>query len=119
MKKVYLETFGCQLNVSAPERVARHLARGGYEMTVDEAAADVVIFNTCSVRERAEQKLYTRVGPIRHAERKKPVVGIMGCVAQLDGETLFKKISGVDFVLGTRAVGRISAAVDATLGGES
>src|SRR6478672_11650593 len=119
MKKVYLETFGCQMNVSDSERVATNLARDGYEMTHDEASADVVIFNTCSVRERAEHKLYTRVGHIRHADRKKPVVGIMGCVAQLEGETLFKKIQGVDFVLGTRAVGRISTAVDATLGGVS
>jgi tRNA-2-methylthio-N6-dimethylallyladenosine synthase len=119
MKKVYLETFGCQMNVSDSERVATNLARGGYEMTQDEAAADVVIFNTCSVRERAEHKLYTRVGHIRHSERPKPVVGIMGCVAQLEGETLFKKIEGVDFVLGTRAVGRISTAVDATLKGKS
>ncbi|MBV9241252.1 MAG: tRNA (N6-isopentenyl adenosine(37)-C2)-methylthiotransferase MiaB, partial [Acidobacteria bacterium] len=71
----------------------------------------------CSVRERAEHKLYTRVGQVRHAGRKKPVVGVMGCVAQLEGETIFDKISGVDFVLGTRAVGRISNAVNETLSG--
>ena len=118
MKKVYLETFGCQMNVSDSERVATNLARDGYEMTHDEAAADVVIFNTCSVRERAEHKLYTRVGHIRHADRPKPVVGVMGCVAQLEGETIFEKIQGVDFVLGTRAVGRISRAVEAGLTGK-
>lgn len=119
MKKVYLETFGCQMNVSDSERVSTVLSRDGFEMTSDEAAADVVIFNTCSVRERAEHKLYTRVGEIRHAVRKKPVVGVMGCVAQLEGETLFKKIGGVDFVLGTRAVGRISTAVNETLSGRT
>lgn len=119
MKKVYLETFGCQMNVSDSERVATALTRDGFVMTADEAAADVVIFNTCSVREKAEHKLYTRVGHIRHAERKKPVVGVIGCVAQLEGETLFKKIEGVDFVLGTRAVGRVSKAVTETLGGVS
>jgi tRNA-2-methylthio-N6-dimethylallyladenosine synthase len=117
MKKVYLETFGCQMNVSDSERVSTTLARDGFEMTADEGSADVVIFNTCSVRERAEHKLYTRVGEIRHAERKKPVVGVMGCVAQLEGETLFEKIAGVDFVLGTRAVGRVSNAVNETLSG--
>jgi tRNA-2-methylthio-N6-dimethylallyladenosine synthase len=115
MKKVYLETFGCQMNVSDSERISTGLARDGFEMTPDEAAADVVIFNTCSVREKAEHKLYTRVGHIRHAERKKPVVGVMGCVAQLEGETLFKKIEGVDFVLGTRAVGRVSQAIEETI----
>ncbi|HEV7701673.1 MAG TPA: tRNA (N6-isopentenyl adenosine(37)-C2)-methylthiotransferase MiaB [Pyrinomonadaceae bacterium] len=119
MKKVYLETFGCQMNVSDSERVSTVLARDGYEMTADEASADVVIFNTCSVREKAEHKLYTRVGNIRHTRANKPVVGVMGCVAQLEGETLFKKIAGVDFVLGTRAVGRISTAVDATLSGRT
>lgn len=115
MKKVYLETFGCQMNVSDSERISTALSRDGFEMTPDESAADVVIFNTCSVREKAEHKLYTRVGHVRHASRKKPVVGVMGCVAQLEGETLFQKIQGVDFVLGTRAVGRVSAAIDENL----
>ncbi len=105
------------MNVSDSERVSTTLARDGFEMTADEASADVVIFNTCSVRERAEHKLYTRVGQIRHSERKKPVIGVMGCVAQLEGETIFSKIAGVDFVLGTRAVGRIANAVSETLGG--
>ena len=100
------------MNVSDSERISTTLERDGFEMTNEEASADVVIFNTCSVREKAEHKLYTRVGHVRHAPRKKPMVGIMGCVAQLDGETLFKKIEGVDFVLGTRAVGRVSAAIN-------
>src|SRR6266436_2624936 len=117
MKKVYLETFGCQMNVSDSERVATALSRDGFEMTRDESAADVVIFNTCSVRERAEHKLYTRVGQIRHSRTKKPVVGVMGCVAQLEGETLFKKVEGIDFVLGTRAVGRVSNALNEILSG--
>lgn len=103
------------MNVSDSERISTTLARDGFEMTRDEMAADVVILNTCSVRERAEHKLYTRVGEIRKAERKKPVVGVMGCVAQLEGETIFKKIKGVDFVLGTRAVGRVSRAINETV----
>ncbi len=115
MKKVYLETFGCQMNVSDSERISSVLARQGYEMIDDESNADVVIFNTCSVREKAEQKLYTRVGHIRHSDRPKPIVGVMGCVAQLEGETLFKKIEGVDFVLGTQAVGRVAEAIAKTL----
>ena len=66
MKKVYLETYGCQMNVSDSERISSTLASRGYEMTNIEDDADVVIFNTCSVREKAEQKLYTRVGHLRH-----------------------------------------------------
>lgn len=115
MKKVYLETFGCQMNVSDSERVATRLAADGYEITVDETAADVVLLNTCSVREKAEHKLFTRVGQIRKAAEDrnavKPLLGILGCVAQLEGETLFNKSEAIDFVLGTQAVGRISEAV--------
>ncbi|MBK7803980.1 MAG: tRNA (N6-isopentenyl adenosine(37)-C2)-methylthiotransferase MiaB [Pyrinomonadaceae bacterium] len=103
------------MNVSDSERISTTLAGRGYEMTNDEAQADVVILNTCSVREKAEQKLYSRVGRIRHADRPKPIVGVMGCVAQLEGETLFSKIEGLDFVVGTQAVGRVADAIARTL----
>jgi tRNA-2-methylthio-N6-dimethylallyladenosine synthase len=113
MKKVYLETFGCQMNVSDSERVASRLEADGYEITPDEDAAEVILFNTCSVREKAEHKLYTRVGQVRKTKRNdKALVGVMGCVAQLEGETLFQKSEGIDFVLGTKAVGRISDAIE-------
>jgi tRNA-2-methylthio-N6-dimethylallyladenosine synthase len=115
MKKVYLETYGCQMNVSDSERISSVLAERGYEMTENEASADIVIFNTCSVREKAEQKLYTRVGHIRHSDSPKPLVGVTGCVAQLEGETLFKKIQGIDFVIGTQATGRVADAIERTL----
>ena len=112
MKKVYLETFGCQMNVSDSERVATSLAAKGFELTLNQDSADIVLINTCSVREKAEQKLYTRVGEVRNSRLVKPVVGVMGCVAQLEGETLFNKIAGVDFVIGTRAVGRVADAIE-------
>ena len=118
MKKVYLETYGCQMNVSDSERVATALGRDGFEITADAENADVVLINTCSVREKAEQKLYTQVGRIRHADGPKPVVGVLGCVAQLEGETLLNKIPGVDFVVGTRAVGRVSNILGRTIAGE-
>ena len=99
------------MNVSDSERVATSLVSNGFEITPDENSADVVLLNTCSVREKAEHKLYTRVGRIRTTYEKKPMVGVMGCVAQLEGETLFNKISGVDFVIGTQAVGRVTNAI--------
>lgn len=101
------------MNVSDSERVATLLENKGYEITPQEANADVVLFNTCSVREKAEQKLFTRIGRVFHAEREtpRPIVGVMGCVAQLEGETLFKR-EGVDFVLGTKAVGRVHEAIE-------
>ena len=115
MKKVFLETFGCQMNVSDSERVATSLAARGYEIPPDERSADIVLLNTCSVREKAEQKLYSRVGRIRKNADTMPMIGVLGCVAQLEGETLFKKIEGLDFVIGTKAVGRVSEAIENTI----
>jgi len=105
------------MNVSDTERVASQLAAEGYRITDDEASADIVIFNTCSVREKAEQKLYTRIGEIRKASGDEKRVGVMGCVAQLEGDSLFHRRGQVDFVIGTRATGRVGEAVRATLGG--
>jgi tRNA-2-methylthio-N6-dimethylallyladenosine synthase len=117
MKKVFLETFGCQMNVSDSERVASMLEKEGFELTSEETEAEVVILNTCSVREKAEQKLYTRVGEIRNGEGPRPVIGVMGCVAQLEGADLFAQKRGIDFIAGTRAVGRIPAMLRDVLGG--
>ena len=119
MKKVYLETFGCQMNVSDSERVATSLAAKGFEITPDEDFADIVLINTCSVREKAEHKLYTRVGRVRNSRTVKPMIGVMGCVAQLEGETLFDKIEGLDFVIGTKAVGRVTDAITKVFDGEA
>ncbi len=117
MKKVYLETFGCQMNVSDSERIASVLKSEGFEITASEDEAEIVLINTCSVREKAEQKLYTRVGQIRKPPNSKKMVGVLGCVAQLEGETLFQQNRGIDFVLGTKAVGRISKTIEKVLDG--
>lgn len=106
------------MNVSDSERVATALSSRGFEMTGREDQADIVLINTCSVREKAEQKLYTRVGEIRKGRIHKPIVGVLGCVAQLEGETLFRKIEGIDAIVGTRAVGRISEVIGRVLDGE-
>ena len=105
------------MNVSDSERVASTLSARGYEITPNQTDADVILINTCSVREKAELKLYSQVGRIRKAFEKKPIVGVMGCVAQLEGETLFDKIEGVDLVIGTRAVGRVAEALENVFGG--
>ena len=118
MKKVYLETFGCQMNVSDSERVATSLTADGYEMTDDENSADVVLLNTCSVREKAEHKLYTRIGQIRKSLGENPLIGVLGCVAQLEGETIFDKSRGVDFVIGTKAVNRVGKAIEKAADGQ-
>jgi len=111
MKKVYLETYGCQMNVSDSERVATMLASQGYIITNDAEAADVVLINTCSVREKAEQKLFTQVGRMRKKFGYQPIIGVMGCVAQLEGDALFQRSPSIDFVIGTKAVGRVGEAI--------
>ena len=88
-RKYLIETFGCQMNVHDSERMAGLLEQAGYEATDDAADADVVVINTCSVRERAEEKLYTRLGELRQLAAEQghdPIVAVAGCVAQQEGE---------------------------------
>jgi tRNA-2-methylthio-N6-dimethylallyladenosine synthase len=118
MKTVFLETFGCQMNVSDSERVSTLLSSKGWQIVDKREDADVVLINTCSVREKAEQKLYTEVGRLRGKAGKSPVIGVMGCVAQLEGETLFSRSPNIDFVIGTRAVGRVDTALERVERGE-
>ncbi len=102
-RSVFIETWGCQMNVLDGRRFAGLLARDGYAETFDESAADVFILNTCSVRDKAEQKVYDRVGRLAKMKRERPdlVVGVCGCVAQQEGESLLERLPAVDFVLGT------------------
>ena len=98
VKKRYLvETFGCQMNVHDSERMAGLLEQAGYEAREDALDADVVVVNTCSVREHAEAKLYTRLGEIRvmgEETGRRPVVVVAGCVAQQEGDALLAKTNG-------------------------
>jgi tRNA-2-methylthio-N6-dimethylallyladenosine synthase len=107
------------MNVADTERAATGLRKAGYELTSSPETADVVLFNTCSVRERAAQKVYTRIGEVRdRAGTKKPLIGVMGCVAQLEGEAIFDNASAVDIVVGTRATDRIPSLIERARGGE-
>jgi tRNA-2-methylthio-N6-dimethylallyladenosine synthase len=107
-RKYLIETFGCQMNVHDSERMAGLLEQAGFEATDDAADADVVVINTCSVREHAEDKLYTRLGELRQLAAETghdPVVAVAGCVAQQEGEAIFRRSSGVaDVVIGTQAI---------------
>ena len=115
--KVYIETFGCQMNVADTERAVTGLRKAGYEMTSATDEADVVLLNTCSVRERAERKVFRRVSELRKSPRR-PVIGVMGCVAQLEGPSIFQKASAVDLVVGTRATDRIPSLLARLSAGE-
>lgn len=116
---IYIETFGCQMNVADTERAATALRKAGYQLTANADTADVVLFNTCSVRERAERKVFRRVSEVRAWRQKtKPIVGVMGCVAQLEGSAIFDNAPAVDMVIGTRATDRIASLIERVQGGE-
>src|SRR5678816_756286 len=116
---VYIETFGCQMNVADTERAATGLRKAGYDLATSEENADVVLFNTCSVRERAERKVFRRITELRHVPGKpKPIVGVMGCVAQLEGSSIFDSAPAVDMIVGTRATDRIASMIERLRGGE-
>ncbi len=107
-QSVYIETHGCQMNVADTERASTRLRAAGYDLTRSLDEADIILFNTCSVRERAEQKVFNRIGEVRHAlGGKSPVIGVMGCVAQLEGEKIFSQSTSVNLVVGTRATDRL------------
>lgn len=107
------------MNVADSERAVVRLRDAGYELTNGPEQADVVIFNTCSVRERAAHKVFTRIGEVRRMRLgSEPVVGVMGCVAQLEGQTLFDNSPSVNLVVGTRATDRLPGLIDRALEGE-
>jgi tRNA-2-methylthio-N6-dimethylallyladenosine synthase len=123
MPKTYLiETFGCQMNVHDSERMAGLLEQAGYEPVVRSADADLVVLNTCSVRERAEDKLYSRLGELRveAAEQgRRPILAVTGCVAQQEGERLRRRSRDIDVIAGTQSLKMLPmlverAAVDRT-----
>lgn len=101
-KLLYIETFGCQMNVSDSEKVAALLKGEGYAPTQDSSAADLIIVNTCSVREKAEHKVYSYLGRFRGLKRERRfLLGVGGCVAQQEGERLLKRVPWLDLVFGT------------------
>src|SRR5918996_5417057 len=120
-QRVYIETFGCQMNVADTERAATGLRASGYDLCKSIDEADVVLLNTCSVREKAERKVYTRIGELRSArsDKRDLLVGVMGCVAQLEGEAVFEHASSVNLVIGTRATDRIPVLIERARDGES
>src|SRR5438046_1521473 len=115
-RKYLIETFGCQMNVHDSERMAGLLEQAGFEAADAAADADVVVINTCSVRERAEEKLYTRLGELRQLAAEQghdPIVAVAGCVAQQEGGAIFKRAPGVaDVVIGTQAIRRLPMLVE-------
>ena len=114
MARVFLKTYGCQMNERDSEQVARQLLARGYELTGDEAAADVVLLNTCSVRDQAEQKAIGKMGMLHalHRDRPETVFGFLGCMAQSRGAGLVEEMPRLDLVVGTQKFHRVADYVD-------
>src|SRR5262245_37523194 len=108
-KSYFIETYGCQMNVHDSEKISGILNGLGYTPAADERNADLVLLNTCSVREKAAQKVFTRLGQLKKLKTGKPgmTIGVCGCLAQQEGDLFFKNRPYVDVVFGPRNVGEL------------
>ncbi len=108
-KKLYINTIGCQMNVYDSEKIVSDLASNGYEKTFSIESADLIVLNTCTIREKAEQKAFSFLGRLTKLKQKNPdlIVAVGGCVAQQEGEILVKRAPVVDIIFGTHAIGRL------------
>lgn len=112
-RKLYLETFGCQMNVLDSELVLGQLRAQGYESTEDRESADVILYNTCSVREHAEQKVWSRLGELKGRKEADPnlVIGVIGCMAERDGKNIFERFPQVDILCGPGELDKLPSLV--------
>ena len=108
-QKLFIETVGCQMNVLDSELVVGSLRRQGFELTPDARGADVILFNTCSVRQHAEDKIYSALGKLRSHKKQNPdkVIGVIGCMAQKDQELVRKRAPHVDLICGPGQLAQI------------
>ena len=112
-RKLYIKSFGCQMNVYDSQRMADTLAPEGYAETADPADADLVILNTCHIREKAAEKVYSEIGRIRKlktgaaGDGRRMLVAVAGCVAQAEGEEIIRRAPAVDFVVGPQSYHRL------------
>ncbi len=114
MAKFHLITYGCQMNEYDSERVAGLLREQHWEPTSDQTEADLILVNTCAIREKAEDKVYSKLGELRLLKGQKPelVIGVMGCMAQLHQRAIQRRAPSVDLVFGSPAIARVAELVD-------
>src|SRR5512140_1403679 len=115
MPSVYIKTYGCQMNERDSEAVAAQLVAKGYTLAKSEATADVILLNTCSVRDMAEQKAYHKMQTLMYESRRRKtdvVLGFMGCMAQSRGQELIDRLPDVDLVIGTQKFHRAAELLD-------
>jgi tRNA-2-methylthio-N6-dimethylallyladenosine synthase len=114
MKKLYLQTYGCQMNQYDSERIAQVMGRMDYERTDRIESADLVLLNTCSVRDKAEQKVYSALGRWKELKKQREdvIIGVGGCVAQQEGANLLRRVPHLDLVFGTHNIHKLPAIVE-------
>ena len=114
MSKLHLITYGCQMNEYDSERVAGLLKRQQYELTEKPEDADLILLNTCSIRERAEEKVFSQLGVLKRLKQSRPhlIIGVMGCMAQLQQGRIQERAPHVDLVFGSPAIARVAELVD-------
>ncbi len=113
--RYFIETWGCQMNSHDSEKMAGVLTGLGYEPAGTADAADVILLNTCAIRERAAEKVFSELGRLRALKERRPdvLLGVAGCVAPLEGEALFRRAPWVDLVIGPRSIQRLPALIEA------
>ena len=113
-KKLYIKTYGCQMNVYDSERIAEALASDGYEQTQDQSEADMVLLNTCHIREKAAEKVYSDLGRLKPLHDEKPdlKIAVAGCVAQAEGGEIMRRQPMVDLVVGPQTYHRLPAMME-------
>jgi tRNA-2-methylthio-N6-dimethylallyladenosine synthase len=115
MKQIHIATFGCQMNERDSQTIVQLLAPYDYQVTEQIEQADVILINTCSIRQKAEEKTYSFLGRLRHLKDKNPdlVIGVGGCVAQQEGKRLLERVPYLDLVFGTRWINRLPELIEA------
>jgi tRNA-2-methylthio-N6-dimethylallyladenosine synthase len=112
-KTFFIETWGCQMNDLDTQRLSGNLKLRGYKRVEDETVADLILLNTCSIREKSEHKVFSRLGRFREMKSERELtIGVCGCVAQQEGEAILKRAPWVDFVMGPGNVGHLDAVLD-------
>ena len=113
-KLLYIQTFGCQMNVHDSEQIVSLLKASGYQMTENEKLADLIMLNTCSIRQKAAQKVYSQLGRLRHLKKQNPdlIIGVAGCLAQHLGNKFHKRMDYLDFVCGTHNIHQLPEMID-------
>ncbi|HVA46801.1 MAG TPA: tRNA (N6-isopentenyl adenosine(37)-C2)-methylthiotransferase MiaB [Pirellulales bacterium] len=110
-RKLYIETVGCQMNMLDSELVVASLRNQGYELVSTPKEADTILFNTCSVRQHAEDKIYSALGRLKHAKTRHPdkIIGVLGCMAQKDQRLIFERAPYVDLIVGPGQLHQVPA----------